>query len=117
MKIVLLICFFFAPQAFSIECGEYKISGIARMIEDRPYIIVNEHSRSEYRFTIPIEEEPRLAPYIDRPLELKATIDKKMDGTKGEAKAIFEMALRLPNALSSKTGSGFSLLKKLPCQK
>jgi hypothetical protein len=101
----------------SFECGEYKISGIGRMLKNTPVLIINERSLSEYVFTIPISEQPRIVPYIDRPFELHALIVKKGNGTRGELKDLKEISLRVPNPLSESPDTGIKLLHKLPCQK
>jgi hypothetical protein len=99
------------------DCGEYKIKGIARMINHSPLIIVNEHTISQYTFSIPISEEPRIAPFIDSAFELTATIVKKLDGTKGQARDLKDITLRIQHPLGDTPDTGFKLLTKLPCQK
>lgn len=99
------------------ECGIYKVAGIIRIINDGPFIIINEHSMSEYIISIPISEEPQLAPYINRDLSLVITIDRPFNGYKGHAINIHDTQLRIPNPLREKTDTSMQLIKKLPCQK
>ena len=117
MKILLVICFLVRNAYSAHECGEYNITGTVRMIKNTPFIVVNEHTLSESVLAIPIEEEPRVAPYLNRPCELRAMLNKKMDGTKGEVNTLKEITLRVPNPLNDKPDTGFTLLKKRPCQK
>lgn len=116
-KLLLLGLLLHNSLALSFECGEYKIRGIARMINNSPVLVVNEHSASEYYLKIPISEEPRIAPYIDRPFILSALIDKSMNGTKGEARNIKDVSLRVANPLNEKADTGLKLIKETACLK
>ena len=114
---IFLVMILSVPTVFAMECGRYKISGKARMVQNMPFIVVNERTSSEYLISISLEEEPKLAPYIDQPIQLTATIDTKMDGRKGKAHGLNEVALRVPQPLAVRPDTGFLLLSKNRCQK
>ncbi len=119
MKIILLILFLIPiiSKAQIVEaCGIYNFRGVVRMIDYSPFLIVNEHTLSEYKFSIPISEEPRIAPYIDRAFELTATIEKRMDGTKGAVKNIQDIDYRVSDPLGETPDTGVKLIKKISCK-
>ena len=116
ITLLLLTTPVFAANA-NLVCGEYKISGVARMIKNTPYLVINEHTLSEYILSLPISEEPKIAPYINRPFELTALIEKKFNGTKGQIKSLKGITHRIPNPLGQQPDTGLKLIKKITCVK
>jgi hypothetical protein len=119
MKILFWGLVFINALYASEECGEYKISGIVRMINNSPVIIVNEHSLSEQNFRVPILEEPKIVPYIDSFFELSASLDKKMDGTKGKLSNLNVIGRKLHSPLhhsTDKQQTGLQLIKPQACK-
>lgn len=119
MKIIffILVLIPIISKAQLVEnCGVFNFRGIVRIINDSPFLIINEHTLSEYKFSMPISEEPRIAPYIDRAFELTATIEKKMNGTKGAVQNIKNIQYRVSNPLSETPDTGVKLIKKLICK-
>ena len=98
------------------SCGEYKVSGTAKIINNTPFIVINEQSVSEYVLSIPIEEEPSLAPFINRHFTLNGLIEKKLNGMKGEMRLIKNITLRIPNPLNGSKDTGLKLIKDIPCK-
>jgi len=98
-------------------CGEYLVAGTVHTSKQGFFIIINEKTQSEYTFKSPIKEEPKLAPYINRPMKGKMLVTKMINGTIGEFKSVSELDLRIPNPLNPIYNTGFRLLKKMDCQK
>jgi hypothetical protein len=122
MNFLMLFFLIFAKHVFADahimtgKCGEYKILGRARVINNTPVIIVNERTMSEYVLSIPVEEEPKLAPYINRHFKFSGTIEKKLNGTKGEIKLLKELELVVPNPLNGSKDSGLMKIKDISCK-
>lgn len=121
MKLI-AFCFFIIAFVGKAEdwtgfktCGKYAVRGIVRKSVDRALVIViNEKTASEITFSVPIKEEPILAPYIDRPTVATVTIDNLSKGSKilGHVNNI---DLRLPNPLNP-ADTGVSLISKGQCK-
>lgn len=116
---LLFIILFLKTNAFAndLGCGQYHLSGIVRKIEDTPLIIVNEHSKSEYRLSVAIEDEPKIVPYVDRAFEMDATILENFDGTKAKLTKLENAKLKVSNPLDSELDTKLTLIKALPCKK
>ena len=99
-------------------CGEYLAAGTVHSSVKTGYtLVVNEKTRSEYNFKIPIIEEPKFAPYVDKPLKAQIKVTKQIDGTKGEIEKVLNVDHRVPNPLHPAFDTGFRLIKKLECKK
>jgi hypothetical protein len=86
------------------------------MINNYPVIIVNEHSLSEQTFKVPILEEPKLVPYIDRFFEFSALLEKKRDGTKGQLSKLNVIGRKLHSPLIDNKQTGLQLIKPQTCE-
>ena len=118
LTILLVCCPLFATHGKSSfgNCGEYNVRGMGRIINNIPLVIVNEHSRSEYILNVPIEEEPKIAPYIDRSFEFSGQIEKGFNGTRAIIKNIKNISRRIANPLSKTPDTGLTLINKMPCK-
>lgn len=96
-------------------CGLYKVRGVGRTIKNALVIVVNEKTKSEIIFSLPINNEPTLAPYVDRPLEATVQINKPMNGSKGFG-VVQSIKSRLPDPLNP-VDTGMSLMTKSECKK
>ncbi len=99
-------------------CGEYLAAGTVHSSVKTGYmLVINEQTRSEYNFRIPIMEEPKFAPYMDKPLKASVLITKPIDGTRGEIEKVIKVEHRIPNPLHPVFDTGFRLIKKVKCKK
>lgn len=98
-------------------CGEYWLAGVVRTTKMGYFIIVNEKTNSEYSFKVPILEEPKLAPYVDRPMLAKIVLPQALNGTQGNIEKVLEVKHRVPNPLHPVFDTGFKLIKKMGCKK
>jgi hypothetical protein len=118
-----LFCLFFAYNTYAEtqmmlnDCGEYQASGIVRIVNNAPFIIINERTMSEYVLSIPINEEPKVAPFVNRHFTFTGTIEKKMNGTKGEIKLLKNLDLKVPNPLNGSKDSRLLKIKDITCKK
>ena len=99
-------------------CGEYLAAGTVHSSVKTGYtLVVNEKTRSEYNFKVPIIEEPKFAPYVDKPLKASILVTKPIDGTRGEIEKVTKVEHRVPNPLHPVFDTGFRLIKKVECKK
>lgn len=97
-------------------CGEYIVAGMVHSDMTGFTIVINEGTISEYKLKVPIPEEPKLAPYIDRPMKARVILDKKLDETQGEINSISSVQDRIPDPLRPLFNTGFRLIKKTDCR-
>ncbi|MEI6314498.1 MAG: OmpA family protein [Syntrophus sp. (in: bacteria)] len=97
-------------------CGEYIVAGIVRTSMNGFHIVINEKTNSEHTLKVPIPEEPKLAPYIDRPMKAHLILDKMLDGTMGTVTVINSVQDRIPDPLWPVFDTGFRLIKKMECK-
>jgi hypothetical protein len=98
------------------NCGEYTAKGIVRKGADGLVIVVNEKTKSEHVISLPILEQAKLGPFIDRPLKATLVLTKPFNGTKGYSSSILSADDRIPDPLNPED-TGLILNKKLDCQK
>lgn len=98
-------------------CGEYFAAGTVHSTKAGYFLVINEKTRSEYTFKSPIPEEPKFAPYVDKPLLARITINKKIDGTRGDLEKVLKVEHRIPNPLHPILDTGFRLIKRMECKK
>lgn len=125
--IILISTFILCGKTFSQEnskpyesyqgCGEYWVAGTVRINKTGYFLIVNEKTQSEYRLKTPIIEEPKLSPYVDKPMKARILITKKIDGTIGEINKILTVEYRISNPLHPNFDTGFRSIKKMICKK
>lgn len=121
MKIIVLMIAFSTSRLYAagfVGCGEYTFKGVVRLhktVKGALNFVVNEDTKSQMEFLVTdIKELQKLAILIDAPIEFKAKILKKMDGTKGEFVEATEISNRVPNPLLS-TDTGITKLRDLKC--
>lgn len=95
-------------------CGLYSAKGIVRSYKDGLVINVNEKTKSEIIISVPIMNEPKLAPYLNKAVEAsiefkKLTPHLKLLGTVTQIKS------RLPNPIDP-SDTGIKLISKGACQ-
>lgn len=98
------------------NCGEYTLKGVVRPLEHGLTVVVNEKTQSEMQITTTILESSKLGAFVNKPVTIKALLDKKFDGTKGVASKIIQAEFRLPDPLNP-TDTGAILDKKTTCAK
>jgi len=96
-------------------CGLYQVRGVGRLMNNSLVIVVNENTRSQIVFHLPILNEPRLAPYLDRPLVAELQLDQPMQGAQGTG-TVMQVADRLPNPLNP-MDTGIRLMTEGQCHK
>lgn len=118
MKVLFLFLFFSTTlHAGGLsDCGEYTLRGVIRPLEDGLTIVVNEKTQSELRISMPIPEQGKIGGYINKPVTVRALLNKKFDGTKGYTTKIISSKFRLPDPLNPKD-TGVNLEKKIACIK
>jgi hypothetical protein len=99
------------------ECGDYQINGVIRKnIEEHGYsVIVNEHTKSEYKFVISINDELKISPFIGSSIELTAKIIKSHTGFSSHLEKIFSVKKLTREELQSSRQEKITLLSKEPC--
>lgn len=116
---ITILMLLFIPQMLLAElsdCGDYEVRGVVRAGKLGHEIIINEKTMSELNITLPIQEQLKLAPYVDRPMKAVILLDKKFDGTKGVSNKIISINDRIPDPLKPKD-TGLELIKKTSCKK
>lgn len=99
------------------DCGEYKIAGVVRRIDDSLKIVVNEKTLSEKIISLALLESGKLGPYLDHAVHVSVMLNKKFDGTKAEASGITQAPSdRLPDPMNPQD-TGFLLITPSPCIK
>lgn len=99
-------------------CGTFDIYGIIEKNKTAPgySFLVNKGSLSEYKFQITDEEEIKAAPYINRPIKMKARILKKITDYHGEFDSVLKYEYAVIDPANLKKLNGFSLVKKEKCK-
>ncbi len=97
------------------HCGIYEVKGVAHSTKNGLVIVVNEKTRSEIVITVPILNEAKLAPYIDKAFSAEVLIETIPSGSKviGTIKDIHS---RIPNPLDPKD-TGLKMISKAKCKK
>jgi len=120
-SILILVSLTFAFSASAADwtgfqgCGLYEVKGVVRFIKNIATMVVNEGTKSEIKISVPIENEPKLSPYIDTPFIAEVEIKSKMNGSLGTG-TVVKIDTRLPHPLNPKD-TGMSFLKKSECAK
>ncbi len=114
--IFLFTIVFSTNNCFSIDCGNYYISGIARKIGFQAYVLVNEKTASEIKLLIELKETPKIVPYINSPISLEALIKGKANGTLATISDLKKITRRVPSPLAIPPDSGMSLLSTTSCK-
>ena len=96
-------------------CGHYQVRGVVRTIENTQVIVLNEKSKSEIQFKLPIDNEPMLSPYVNRAIDADLEITKPMNGSKGNG-IVKKIKERIPNPINP-LDTGLSFVKKSECKK
>jgi hypothetical protein len=99
-------------------CGEYVLKG--ELVKDKIYPVVyktNIGTKSEMSFSIEASDDLVLiSGYMNIPTEIRASISKLMNGTKGEINHISKLTLRRSNPLDPLKDSGIFLITSKPCK-
>jgi hypothetical protein len=96
-------------------CGDYLIDAIAVMKEGFPALIINPGTKSEINLKVEFAETPKLSPYINRLIEVSATMTKPMDYTQGEIAKLAKIKVLVPDPLAQGQGTKMTLIKKAKC--
>ncbi len=95
-------------------CGTYKVQGVAQSSKKGVLIVVNDKTQSEFEVAIPIENEVRLAPYIDQAIVAEVLINTPPKGSKIQG-LIKTIKSRLPNPINP-ADTGMRLISKDKCE-
>lgn len=96
------------------DCGLYQVKAVVHSTPNGPVIIVNEKSQSELIISVPITNEAKLAPYLDRAMVATIRVVKKPLSQSFSA-TIKEIQSRIPNPLSPQD-TGIKIISKEKCQ-
>lgn len=103
-------------------CGEYLIKGVLEknsIDKKRLGIVIyktNTNTYSEMQFSVKKREDLVLiTPYLNKPTEITAHINKNMNGTIGEIENISKVVLRKSNPLEPLKDSGLFFITAEPC--
>jgi len=82
-------------------CGEYELRGT---IDKNPsasgfLYIVNKGTASQYQLVIPIRQEPKIAPYINRSSRIRASLAKRIENFRGEFSSIQSISLAVSDPM------------------
>ena len=96
------------------QCGLFSAYGHIRSVKNKPYLVVNEGSLSEYRLEIP--NRPFLAlSYKDKFVEIKGQIKTKLLNYDG---VLFQNSIKIASAdpLGQTRSNNLVLIKKQKCK-
>ena len=98
-------------------CGKYILKGIIRANKDTPgySLIIHEKTKSEYKFKINIDDEFMIVPYVDKNIEVKASITHKISGFKGDVKLAKPIKDMGPNSFFLQKNDNFHLVENQDC--
>lgn len=98
------------------DCGQYVMKGtILKNQKEVGYrFVLNQGTKSEYNFKIKIEDELKIAPYIDKAVGVTANIESVKD-----QKGIFSSIEKAEFAFVDKLNpaENITLIKKMDCKK
>ena len=120
--ISLLIAFYSTSEASERYggvqgCGAYQVAGVIRKDSlDILDLVVNEKTKSEYRFKPAPGELPKFAGYLDQAIKLQVEVTL-LNGNKGEVANPKNIHHRVPDPLHPSLDTGFILVKKRSCRK
>jgi hypothetical protein len=120
-KITLLIalCISFQAKCNIFEgCGEYQLRGqLEKDIKDKFKVkyVTMKNSKSETIFHLEDPKEmQKILPYLNQFTEIKVSLRKRMDGTRGLIQSIAFVKLSIPNPLNM--NSDFLKLSSSDCE-
>lgn len=107
----------FAANSYSLECGDYYAQATIKEKNNSLYVVVNEKSKSEINLEAINDIETKLAPYQNRPVSVKLSINKAFVGSESELSGIDIIELRAANPAMGARDSYIKQLKKYECKK
>lgn len=117
MKIFLILFLMMVNSAQALEqsCGKYKLYGKIFRGDDTFYLIVNENSKSEYRFKVPLTETPKVVPFQE--FGFKAIVSVvKFNGYNAEISVIDSIDRSIEYETAYLKLDSMVLLEKNKCQ-
>lgn len=118
LVILLLISSFSFANVFQ-GCGNYKLRGKLQKDSESEFktkFVILEKTKAETVFHFEtMEEMNKLAPFFNQFTEIKVSILKEMNGTKGIISRVSEVKLSAPNPLNM--NEDFLKLSKSECTK
>ncbi len=113
----ILIIHSFLTAAYALECGNYQGMGIVKEKDHSLYFVANEKSKSEINLLPKDVLETKLAPFLNRPVSIRFTIDQKFVGSEGTISEIEKIELRIPNPRMGANDNFVKLISKSECAK
>jgi len=101
----------------ALDCGQYFAQGVIKEKNYSLYFSANEKSKSELNLTPDVKLETKLAPFLNRPVNIKFSINQKFDGSNGNISDIESIELRVANPRLGANDSFVKLVSKLECAK
>lgn len=126
MKLILILLISLNVKAQPLSgfmgCGEYLLKGVLvkNTVDTKKYGLfiykTNVQTKSEMQFVIKEANDFALmSSYLDVPTQMKAHINKIMDGTRNEISHIKNVSIRINNPLNQQRNSGIDLISKKDC--
>lgn len=111
-----LLCLF-SIKSIALDCGQYYGQGLIKEKNHTLIFIANEKSKSELNLIPDVTLETKLAPFLNRPVNIKFTINKKFDGNEGSIATIDTIELRAANPRLGANDQFVKLINKAECDK
>lgn len=109
-----MLWLFLSSIAFA-QCGSYEFKGTPRIVGDRMQVVLNEKSLSEYVLYPEMNEQQKLAPYIDLTVQGELRIIKMIEPRKGDATDLIKLDYALIDPLNPIQNSFLRLKKEENC--
>lgn len=98
----------------SLDCGHYNVRGLIRLGDKGFEIVVNEKTMSEHVISLSSSDQASVAIFLNNSVSAEVLINKKFNGTSGQAQNVMSIKERIPDPLAP-SDTGFSLIKKSEC--
>ncbi len=112
-------CLFYSITSFAIgleNCGDYSFQGTAKIIDKQMILILNESTQSEFKLSIPKDQESRITPYLNLTVKGDLVLKKVTGPWTGEIKEFKKIDYGIPDPLNTTKHTFLKLKKKASCR-
>lgn len=115
MRVLIPLFIFFSFSAQATECHLWSIKG--KVIYQKPHFILlsAEATQSETRLILPLEEQHKLAGFLDQAVEAKILLAEKEVPKKGNVLKVEGAERIVPDPLNDNQTTIFKKLGSKPC--
>lgn len=118
LKLLVLSVLVLIPAlSHASSCGDYLVAAEVKMINGLSTLVVNPGTKSEINLKVEFNESAKLSPYIDRFIEVVASMEVPMDETRGSVTTLGTIKVLPPNPLATSKGTSMKLINKMECKK